>query len=117
VVLEIRAPNSYGAKMIASIEQAIDAREADDDGGKATFEAGLYLQAFSSSGLRIELDEQLSVNILSEYRGQDANGKSIIDRRVLFYLADAKHRCWPVMVKMNVAAARMLMEALTTVAK
>jgi CubicO group peptidase (beta-lactamase class C family) len=111
-VLKITAPASYLKKLIASLEQAIATREADDDGAPPRTEAGLYLQPYKKPLSRISLDEQLTLDIQSEYRGRDKDGNPVVDKRVLIVLKDAKHMQWPCMAKLNVAAARALLAQL-----
>ena len=112
VPLRLQIPKGYASKIIAGLESGIDARKQDDKGGEATMEGGLYLNAYRSEGKRFELTEGLSVNILPQYVGRGEGGERIVDKRVVFVLQDSKRRNWPVMVKMNVAAARTLLEAL-----
>ena len=51
--------------------------------------------------------------ILPQYVGTDKDGKRIVDKRVTFILQDSSSgRAWPLMVKMNVAAARDLVGAI-----
>ena len=107
--LEVHMPGTYAAKLAASLEQAIARRIADDDGKPSKIEAGLYLQPYARSPRRISLDERLKMVIQPEYRSKDEMGNPVVDRRVLFILQDFKHGQWPVMAKMNVAAARLLL--------
>ncbi len=107
-VLEIRAPVGYGQKLITSLTQAIAAREADDDGGAAKTEAGLYLQAYNCPVKLLMLCQQLRFDILPEYRGRKEDGTPVVDRRVLLRLVDERYG-WPFMAKLNVAAARALL--------
>ncbi len=63
----------------------------------------------SNDGKTARIDEKLSVEIKPEYGGTGADGEPVVDRRVLFILKDAAAGVWPVMAKMNVAAARALL--------
>lgn len=112
--LEVRAPLLFAARLRTQLEQAIAAREADDDGGPPAFEAGLYLQRYRSSP-RVELSEDLEVAIEPAYYGVDESGQRVVDRRVLFVVRDPRNGMWPCLAKMNVAAARQLLAELAGV--
>ncbi len=115
VAVEVRAPAGYEKKLVAELEQAIATREADDPGGPAATEAGIYLGRYDPAARRVEVTEGLALVVQPEYRGRDAAGAEVVDRRVLLYLEDRPRGQWPFMAKMNVAAARRLVEVLRTV--
>lgn len=109
VALELKAPRAFAAKLTTDLEAAIATRRADDDGGAAAIEAEIFLGRYPA-GPRHVLRQGLTARVDSEYRGQGADGEPVVDRRVLFVLVDSVHGQWPVMAKMNVAAATDLLE-------
>lgn len=115
-VLELRAPKTYGGLFVSALEQAITAREADDEGGSAAIEARLYVSAFRGAK-QVRLGEGLACEIQAEYRYQDERGEKGVDKRVLFVLKDTKNGGWPIMALMNVAAAREMLAAIRKAAK
>ena len=108
--LRMHLPAGFEQKVAAGLREAIAARRRDDDGGAAAMEGGVYLNAYGGQRV-LDLDEQLDVTILPQYVGRGPQGE-IVDRRVVFVLNDGKVRNWPVMVKMNVAAAEALLALL-----
>jgi hypothetical protein len=108
IVLELALPPGYDKKVEASLRQAIRARSADDDGGPAKVEAGLYLQSYDRNKSPLELGGNLSFDIMPEYRGRGADGSVVVDKRVLLRLVDPRWG-WPFMAKLNVAAANALL--------
>ncbi len=115
--LELRAPRAFAAKLTSQLEQALAARAADDDGKVAAVEAALYLGGYDAALPKLELREGLTFDIEPEYRGQAADGSPVVDRRVLVVLRDTSRGQWPMMAKLNVAAARALLEELRALAK
>lgn len=116
VAMELRAPVGVGRKLLADLDQAIATREPGDDGAPAAVEAGLYFVRYPRGTTRHEVDAGLAVRISPEYRGRGADGEPVVDERVLFVLDDRRAGAWPVMVKMNVAAAKALRKRLREVA-
>ncbi len=114
VIVSIRAPKSYARGLASALEPAIAARAADDatDGDRPRLQAGLYLQAYDPNAPALELGSDAAVVIRPEYRGRDAAGHEVVDRRVLLVLEDPERGMWPLMVQMNVEAARALLDGL-----
>ena len=112
--VRIRIPKTYAAKVVAGLESGIAARMRDDDGKAAAMEGGVYLSGYPKEwdGRSFDLKEKLGIDILPLYRGRGEDGKAVVDKRVVFVLTDGRYRMWPVMIKMNVAAARTLLQAI-----
>ena len=107
-VATIRVPPSLVARMLKQLDTAIRVRSRDDEGKPAAVEGGVYLAAYPKTWRTFDLDEELRIRVLPEYVGVGPDDKRVVDKRVVFVLSDAKHRMWPVMLKMNVAAAKQL---------
>lgn len=112
VAMELRAPLGVASKLLADLDQAIATREPGDDGSPAAVEAGLYFVRYPRGVKKHELSAGLAVSIKPEYRGRGEDGAPIVDERVLFVLDDRKSGAWPVMVKMNVNAAKAMRAAI-----
>ncbi|MDA1193967.1 MAG: serine hydrolase [Planctomycetota bacterium] len=110
VIVEITMPAGYERKVIAGLRQAAEARRHDDKGGKAAMDVGVYLNAYGGKP-RLELTEQLEIQVLPQYQGSGPNGP-IVDKRPVLILQDGVVRNWTMMVKMNVAATHALIKAL-----
>lgn len=112
VPLTLRLPAGAARALAASVESAVEARSADDPGGPAAMEAGLYFNRYGRGTRRVALDEGVEVRVLPMYVGQDAEGNRVEDRRATLVVDDTKNRQWPFMAKLNVAAAKELLAAL-----
>ncbi len=113
VLLEVRAPRSYAAKLAAELEHALAGR-APEAGEEAHVEARLYLQAYGASVPKVALEGGIAFDVKPEYRGRDAAGKELHDPRPLAILRTKS--AWPVMAFMNAAAARELLDAVRAAA-
>lgn len=103
-IATIRVPHGFATGVVKQLERAIQARLKDDPGKSAAVEGGVYFSAYPEGTQKLALNEQLRVVVMPDYNGRD--------KRVTFVLQDAKHSMWPILVKMNVAGARELLELL-----
>lgn len=107
VLLRATMPATYATALLASLDQAIAARTADDAGEPAAVEATLYLQPYP--GVRTtRLTEKVDLQVRPEYRFQDEHGKTGVDLRTLLVLVDGRRGQWPLMALLNLAAAQAL---------
>lgn len=75
-------------------------------------EAGVYTYPYTLPEDRRLVLDALEIDIMPQYVGVTADGEEITDNRLTLILIDRGHRFWPVMVKMDLPAARELAEAL-----
>lgn len=73
--------------------------------------AGVYLFRYELDQGVLEVSEGLSWSVMPEYRGQDENGRPVVDPRPTVVLMDAGASMWPVMVIMDPDEAAALREA------
>lgn len=106
-IAAITLPPGPVKKLVADLETALKGRETDGD---AAMEAGLYLGRFELSGAELKLADTLDVSVMPRYVGVKENGEEVVDDRPTFVLADRKAGQWPVMAKMNGAAAKKLLD-------
>jgi CubicO group peptidase (beta-lactamase class C family) len=104
-------PPGTARRLAGEFDLAAAANAESDDGSTAAAEAGLYFLSYGDE-VRVHLDEGLAVRVQPEYRGRGEDGRPIVDRRALLVLDDAPHHQWPLLVWMNVAAARDLATSL-----
>lgn len=102
------APLAAGRGLAAAIDAAVAGRP--DDGAPA-LEAGLFLIGHPGR-TTFAIREGLTVRVQPEYRGVGADGRPVTDPRPVLIVDDTRAGQWPVMVKMNVAAARALAASL-----
>ena len=112
VTVEIRCAPEAVRGFAPALERAIAVRAKDDPGGEAAVEAGLYLLRYPAGQTRLTIDDGVELLFHDEYRGQGPDGREIVDRRPILIVKDAGSGDWPAIVRMNVAAARALLEAL-----
>lgn len=106
-VATIAMPAGVAKKVAADLEAALKGRKPDGD---PAIEAGLYLVTYELDGDTLRLGDGLEVSVLPRYEGVDEEGREIIDDRPTFILVDRKKGQWPVMAKMNAAAAQKLLD-------
>ncbi len=106
-VATIAFPATMGKKVIADLEAALKGRKVEGD---SVMEAGLYLGSYAPGGSEMKLNDGLEISVLPRYEGVDEDGHEVIDDRPTFVLVDRKKGQWPVMAKMNAAAAQKLLD-------
>lgn len=110
-VASLELPRSAGEALATRLEEALAAQVGgrDDD----SIDAGLYLGNYQLDQGRLAREGPgLTVEVAPEYRGQDQQGRAVVDKRVLLVIADEEEGAWPVMVLQGRARARRLIEAL-----
>jgi len=112
VAVQIRCPPTAVRGIARALEGAIAVRARDDPGGAPAVEAGLYLMRYPEGERRIRMDDGVEVVVDDAYRGRDRDGKPVVDKRPILIVKDNRQGQWPAIVRMNVAAARALVEAL-----
>jgi CubicO group peptidase (beta-lactamase class C family) len=109
-LIEIPKPLVRG--LVRQLEVAIRARRADDAGGGPECEGGIALRPYTLQDGKLVLKRKLSLQVLPLYRGLGANNKPIVDKRATLIVVDHPGSMWPLLVKLNVAAADELRAAL-----
>ena len=118
VFATVRYPKESARLLAGDFERAIAARKVDDPGRKAASDGGAFLGPYTlKDDKTLALDSDLELVVLPQYEGQDARGERVIDRRVTFVLQDGKHGQWPLLFKLNVAAAQGLLDKVKDAAK
>jgi len=112
VAVEIRCPPAAARGTVAALERAIAIRAKDDPGGEAAIDAGLYLLRYPANAKRVTADDDVEVVVNDAYRGRGRDGKPVEDKRPILIVKDNRAGQWPAIVRMNVAAARALLDAL-----
>jgi CubicO group peptidase (beta-lactamase class C family) len=111
VFATVRYPREAAGLLANDFERAIAARKVDDPGRKAASDGGAYLGPYTlKEDKTLALEGDLELVVLPQYEGQDARGERVIDRRVTLVLQDGKHGQWPLLFKLNVAAAKGLLD-------
>ena len=113
----IRAPAALSKKLDGDLRSALAQSTFPEPDAPAAMEAGIYLGMFGDRETRYGLgeDDELEISVLPRYHGRDEEGRPIEDPRVVFILASKRRGGWPVMVRMNPAAARALLAAIQKV--
>lgn len=105
----LRLTRGHVEKLAADLGQALAGREAESS--PAATEAGLYLGPYGGEKV-LHLSEGLMLEVRPRYEGRGADGQPVVDDRPLLVLVDGRRGAWPLMVKMNAAAARGFAKAL-----
>ena len=108
---EIRTPREAARRLADELEQALASSAYPAPDEPAALEGGLYLAVLESGTTKAHLDTNLALRVLPRYEGRGRDGETIRDPRAVLILEIAG-RGWPVMVKMNPAATRALLESL-----
>ncbi len=119
VVLEIVSGEASPAKLTFPLESAkalvsqlastIESKETGKNhlGFTPDMESGIYTGAYEVENGKLERGS-LSFMVLPKYMGMTKDGRPIEDSRLTFVVVDESRGFWPVVVKMNLAAAKAL---------
>jgi len=105
-IASIRVPLPLAQKLTAELETLIANKR--DDGAAPQVDMGLYLVNHRTAGTELSLDEGLEVKLLPRYRGVGKDGTPVVDDRICLVLMDQEHRSWPILCKLNPAAAKAM---------
>jgi CubicO group peptidase (beta-lactamase class C family) len=99
----VHLPAGEARRLLASLEKYLRGRGA----AEGNTEAGVYLMPYRDRK-RIELTEDVVIDVMPRYSGRGEDGKPIVDPRITLFLMDRPRRFWPLMVKMSDAMAHRL---------
>jgi len=113
----VTVPVGLGRKLRADLVRCFRARALPKQGDAPVTESGMYLYPYALKDKKLRLERKLALHVMPRYVGSGEGGKRIVDERITFVVVDAGGRRWPVMTKLNQAAAKALIEGLNAALK
>jgi CubicO group peptidase (beta-lactamase class C family) len=111
VVATVRAPAGVRAALASDLDRAIADSSYPKPDEPAAMEGGVYL-GMLGDGTKFRLDDGLALRVMPRYQGMGEGGKLVEGPRAVLILEARSRGGWPMMVKMNPAAAKALAELL-----
>jgi|GEM_PF-1191247 len=100
---------SGAAQLKNDLQRAIKAWSAGDGGdGKSGVSGVIATMPYTERNEQVELPESIKLVVMPRYVGMSEDGKRVVDERVTLVVMDRDAGFWPVIVKMDIKAAREL---------
>ncbi|MEZ0230381.1 MAG: serine hydrolase domain-containing protein, partial [Planctomycetota bacterium] len=105
----VKLPFDSAKGLATMLKDALDARARENaaEGDKPDMESCLYTTQYELEDNKVEL-AKLSLKVLGKYV-TERNGEEVVDPRITLVVVDTAASFWPLIVKMNSAAAKQLL--------
>lgn len=111
----IELPAGVVKKLRLDLARMVRAKGGVRPGQRAAMDSGLYLGPYLLRDRRLTVRDGLKMHLMPRYVGVGEGGRRIVDERITFIVMDSRRGQWPVMSKLNLAAAQALHDALKQV--
>ncbi|MEM7629242.1 MAG: hypothetical protein AAF356_07455 [Planctomycetota bacterium] len=101
-----RLTDAEASRLLSELDAAIEQRQGDWQDGAPGVDASIYTRAYNVTETgTLELPDRLRLRALPMYRGTDAAGRTVIDKRLTLVLDDTAKGFWSAIVWLDEPSA------------